>query len=177
MKLITPGSPEDFDLCHPGFVTICGVLTDINSDDGTFNLEAEHYMSATEASETFPVRCLILDIPEFQKFKPIPSKGKAVSVNGFLPGLECNKDKTVKQFIIDIHSVTFLGQAAASVPKAEETTGTPACLKLTGFFGSQGSDSNSEEPPTKKQKSADDTAAQEVEDKGEGSSNGCPRRH
>jgi hypothetical protein len=46
----------------------------------------------------------------------------------------------------------------------------PAHLKFTGFMGSQGTDMKSGEPATKKRKTADDHAAEEVNDKGEGTS-------
>ncbi|KAJ7724351.1 hypothetical protein B0H14DRAFT_2641569 [Mycena olivaceomarginata] len=86
---------------------------------------------------------------------PIPAKGKSVSVTGFLTGVECNDDKTVKYFLIDVETVTFLGQASgATVPRAEEsptkiTDGTPAKLKFTGFFGGDGCPAKGGEPPSK----------------------------
>ncbi|KAJ7086409.1 hypothetical protein B0H15DRAFT_986551 [Mycena belliarum] len=172
------GPPEGFDLAHQSVVTICGVPNNINSDDATFNLTAEQYVSATKSSEVFPTRCLIPDIAKFKKYKPIPAKGRSVSVLGYLTGLERNEDKTVKHFIIDVDSVTFLGPAGLTAPKAEESPkkisdGTPARLKFTGFFGSQGQ-ADSGEPPSKKRKSGDDRAVDEteVQDKGEGPSNG-----
>ncbi|KAJ7937530.1 hypothetical protein B0H13DRAFT_1852503 [Mycena leptocephala] len=63
-------------------------------------------------------------------------------------------------------------------PVQHFSTGTPPRLKFTGFFGSQDSDSKSEEPASKKRKAADDRAAEEAaENKGEGSSTGRSRRH
>ncbi|KAJ7100715.1 hypothetical protein B0H15DRAFT_770251 [Mycena belliarum] len=117
------GSPDDFDLGHRSIITICGVPTNINSDDSTFDIAAEQYLSATKSpSELFPTRCLIPDIAKFKKYKPIPAKGKSVSVLGFLTGLERNEDKTVKYFIIDVDSVTFFGAAGSTLaPKAEES--------------------------------------------------------
>ncbi|KAJ7691662.1 hypothetical protein B0H14DRAFT_3531768 [Mycena olivaceomarginata] len=159
---LTPlGSPENFDLCHQSCIALCGVPTNINRDDATLR-----------------ARCLIPDTPKFKKYKPIPTGGKSVCVNGFLTGLERNEDKTIKHFIIDVDTVTFLGQPAGSTaPKAEESPtkisqGTPARLKFTGFFGSQGS---TDEWASKKRKTADDRAAEEADDKGEGSSNGRRR--
>ncbi|KAJ7259053.1 hypothetical protein C8J57DRAFT_1515756 [Mycena rebaudengoi] len=70
----------------------------------------------------------------------------------------------MKSFIIDVDTVTFMGQSGSSVPKAEESPtkisqGTPAHLN----FGSQGSGG---EPPSK---TAADRAVEEArEDKGEG---------
>jgi hypothetical protein len=43
-------------------------------------------------------------------------------VTGFLTGGKRNDDKTVKYFLIDVETVTFLGQASgATVPRAEES--------------------------------------------------------
>jgi hypothetical protein len=122
LQLMPLGLPENFDLCHQSVVSICGVPTNINCEDATFDLGAEQYVSATKSSETFPTRCLIPDTPRLKKYKPIPAKGKCVSVTGFLTGLERNEDKTVKHFILDIDTVTFLGQPVGSTaPKAEES--------------------------------------------------------
>ncbi|KAJ7663522.1 hypothetical protein B0H17DRAFT_1144014 [Mycena rosella] len=132
--------------------------------------------------QSVPDRCLIPDTPKFKKYKPVPGKGKAVSVTGFLTGLEHNEDKTVKEFIVDVDTMTFLGQPAGSTaPKAEESSakiaqGTPARLKFTGFVGNQGSDTKSDQPASKKHKMVDDRAQEEADDKEEGSSNGRLRR-
>ncbi|KAJ7246825.1 hypothetical protein B0H12DRAFT_1235448 [Mycena haematopus] len=56
-------------------------------------------------------------------------------------------------------------------------SGTPACLKFTGFIGSQGVDMKSDEPSSKKRKTADDRAVEEVDDKGEGTSTQGRRLH
>lgn len=91
-------------------------------DMPSIDLMAEQYISATKcSSETFPAHCLIPDSPKFKKHKPIPAKGKSVSVTGFLTGLERNEDKSIKYFLIDVDSVTFLGQAGSAAPKAEES--------------------------------------------------------
>ncbi|KAJ7274758.1 hypothetical protein C8J57DRAFT_1224342 [Mycena rebaudengoi] len=69
---------------------------------------------------------------------------------------------------MDVDTVTLLDQpAGAAPPKAEESprkiaTGTPAQLKFIGFFGSQGSDAQSEESSSKKRKTFDDRAAEEA---------------
>ncbi|KAF7372299.1 hypothetical protein MVEN_00090000 [Mycena venus] len=180
-SLIPLGSTDKFDLRHLSSIAICGVPTNIDRDNATFDLNAEQYLHATRSSEAFPTQCIIPNSPKFKNYKPIPSKGKSVSVTGFLTGLERNEDKTVKYFIVDVDTVTFLGQPAGSTaPKAEESptkisNGTPANLKFTGFFGNS---SKSEEPVPKKRKTSDDRAAEEVQadDKEEGPSNGRPRR-
>ncbi|KAJ7878934.1 hypothetical protein B0H13DRAFT_1892385 [Mycena leptocephala] len=100
------------------------------------------------------------DTKRWENYKPIPGKGKAVSIEGLLTGVERNDDQTVEYFIVDPEKVTFHEQAPIA-PKAEESptklvnTGTPARLKFTGFFGSQGTDATSGEPSLKKRKTAD----------------------
>ncbi|KAJ6574301.1 hypothetical protein B0H19DRAFT_1254013 [Mycena capillaripes] len=148
--MVPLGSPENFDINHHAIVHVSG------------------YLSATKnADNIFPVRCGFPDTPRWKKYKPVPGKGKPVSIEGFLTGVERNEDKTVKYFIVDLEKVTFHAQAPAA-PKAEES---PTKL-VPGFFGSQGTDENSEEPATKKRKTADDRAIEESQDKGEGTSTG-----
>ncbi|KAJ7936365.1 hypothetical protein B0H13DRAFT_1853429 [Mycena leptocephala] len=131
------------------------------------HIAAEHYVLATNA-ESFPVRCLILNTPRIQNYQPIPSKGKCVSVTGFLTGVMRNEDRTVKHFLIYVDPVVFLGQQwhSTTAPRAEEISGTPARLKFTGFLGSQGTEMKSGEPNSKKRKTADDCAAEEANEKG-----------
>ncbi|KAJ7917782.1 hypothetical protein B0H13DRAFT_2321992 [Mycena leptocephala] len=175
--LIPLGSPENFSLSQPAFVQVCGLASNINKDDATFDVVVEQYISATRSPESFPTRCFIPDTPRFQNYKPVPNKGKFVSVTGFLTGVERDDDHAVKHFLLDVDQVVFLGQQphSASAPKAEQSpnkivSGTPARLKFTGFMGSQGTDMKSGEPATKKRKTADDRAAEEANDKGEGTS-------
>ncbi|KAJ7707261.1 hypothetical protein B0H14DRAFT_3643653 [Mycena olivaceomarginata] len=178
--LISLGSPGNFDVRHCGFLTVCGVPSNINRDDLTFTINAQQYVTATKALETFPVQFLIPDPEKFKNYKPIPAKGKSVSVTGFLTGVERNDDKTVKYFLIDVETVTFLGQASgATVPRAEESPtkiadGTPAKHKFAGFFSGDGSPAKGGEPPSKKRKTVADEEAP-ADDKGEGSSSGRTR--
>ncbi|KAK6980547.1 hypothetical protein R3P38DRAFT_3334211 [Favolaschia claudopus] len=128
-------------------------------------VRSEPYLSATKTPEnTFSVHC---------KYKPIPGKGKSVSVEGLLAGLELNDDRSVKHFIVDIEKVSFLGNASSTAPKAEEiNTGTPARLKFTGFFGDQAPIStNTSEPNPKKRKL--DQHANEPQDNGRRSGGGA----
>ncbi|KAK7012361.1 hypothetical protein R3P38DRAFT_3209621 [Favolaschia claudopus] len=105
-------------------------------------------------------------------------KGKSVSVEGFLTGLELNDDRSVKHFIVDIEKVTFLGNASSTAQKAEESpttiinTGTPARLTFTGFFGDQAPIStNTSEPNPKKHKL--NQHANELQDNGHRSGGGA----
>ncbi|KAJ7196530.1 hypothetical protein GGX14DRAFT_574864 [Mycena pura] len=130
--IVPLGSPENFDMRHHAVaaVHVAGVATNVNRDDSTF------------------------EIHRWEKYKPVPTKGKSVLIEGLLTGLKRNEDRTIKHFIIDLEKVSFLIPAA---PKAEESPtklvpnqGTPACLKFTGFLGNQESDPKSEEPNRKK---------------------------
>ncbi|KAJ7360987.1 hypothetical protein DFH08DRAFT_951613 [Mycena albidolilacea] len=99
-------------------------LPDI-TPDATFDVIAEQYMGATR-----------------NKFKSVPSKGKFVSVTGFLTSVKWDEDHTVKHFLIGVDQVAFLGQQSTS-PKAKQSLakialGIPTHLKFTGFLGSPG---------------------------------------
>ncbi|KAJ7146643.1 hypothetical protein C8R44DRAFT_864381 [Mycena epipterygia] len=113
--------PNDYHIIGDA-VWVCGVAINADKQDATFDIVAEQYVTATRCRETFPVRCLILNIKCFEKYKPIPCNGKYVSVTGFLDGIERNEDddKTIKHFIITINQVVFLGQSA-STPKADQS--------------------------------------------------------
>jgi hypothetical protein len=99
----------------------------------TFDVVAEQYVGATRNVECFPTRCLIPDKPRFQKFKPVPSKGKFVSVTGFLTGVEWDEDHTVKHFFIDVDQVAFLGQQSVS-PKAKQSLAKIGVFNLSNFL-------------------------------------------
>ncbi|KAJ7916923.1 hypothetical protein B0H13DRAFT_2445608 [Mycena leptocephala] len=180
IRMVPLGSPENFDVCHHAIVHVCGLPSNINKEDSTFDIHPEQYLSATKtANNAFPVRCGFPSTARWEKYKPMPGKGKPVVIEGLLTGVERNDDRTVKYFIVDLEKVTFISQGPA-VPKAEESptkpmnSGTPARLKFTGFFGSQESnpDAKSDGPASKKRKTADDRALEESGDKGEGSSTG-----
>ncbi|KAJ6507109.1 hypothetical protein DFH09DRAFT_874493, partial [Mycena vulgaris] len=120
-EMVPLGSPENFDLRHHAIVHVCGLPTNIDKKDSTFELHIEQYLSATKtADNSFPVRCLFPATPRWEKYKPIPGRGKSVAIEGLLTGLERNEDKTVKHFIVDLEKVTFLGQTPTA-PKAEES--------------------------------------------------------
>ncbi|KAJ6455546.1 hypothetical protein C8R47DRAFT_1060777 [Mycena vitilis] len=119
--LVPLGSPENFNVRHHATVQVAGAAVNVNKDDSTFEIHAVQYLSATRAPDNvFPVRCLFPDNKRWERYKPVPSKGKSVLVEGLLTGLERNEDRTVKHFIIDLEKVTFLTPAPAA-PKAEES--------------------------------------------------------
>ncbi|KAK7034926.1 hypothetical protein R3P38DRAFT_2518738, partial [Favolaschia claudopus] len=176
--IIPLGSPDSLNIRTHATIDVCGVPSNIDKPNSTFDIKAKQYLSATKTPDNvFPVHCVFPATPRWEKFKPISGKGKSVSVEGFLTGLELNDDRSVKHFIVDIEKVTLLGNASSTAPKVEESstrivnTGTPARLKFTGFFGDQASGStNTSEPNPKKRKL--DQHTNEPQDKGEGTSTG-----
>jgi hypothetical protein len=103
---------------HHAVVHVAGAALNINKEDSTFEVHPAQYLSATRTAENvFPVRCLFPDTKRWEKYKPVPSKGKSVLID-LLTGLERNEDRSIKYFIVDLEKVTFLAPAA---PKAEES--------------------------------------------------------
>ncbi|KAJ7710859.1 hypothetical protein B0H17DRAFT_1190539 [Mycena rosella] len=151
-RMIPLGSPENFDLCHPAAVHVCGPASNINKDDSTFEIHAEQHLFATKSpSSAFPVRCLFPDTNRWKKYKPVPGEVKCAAIEGLITGVERNADCTAEESPTKIN------------------LGTPACLKFTGFFGSQKTNAKpDEEPQSKKRKTADDRGIKDSEDKGEG---------
>ncbi|KAK6984627.1 hypothetical protein R3P38DRAFT_2575809, partial [Favolaschia claudopus] len=140
--IIPLGSPDSLNIRTHATVHVCGVPSNIDKPNSTFDIKIEQYLSATKTPDNaFQFHCVFSATPGWEKYKPIQVKGKTVSVEGFLTGFELNDDRSVKHF--DIEKVTFLGNASSTAPKAEESptkitlavnTGTPARLKFTGFL-------------------------------------------
>ncbi|KAK6988814.1 hypothetical protein R3P38DRAFT_3331900 [Favolaschia claudopus] len=163
--IILLGSPDTLNIRTHATVHVCGVSSNINKPNSTFDIEAEQYLSATKTPDNgFPVHCVFPATPRGEKYKPIPGKGKSVSVEGFLTGLELNDDR----------SVTFLGNASSTAPKAEESptrivnTCTPARLKFTLEVKLPVVPAL----PNPKKRKLIDQQANEPQDKGEGTSTG-----
>lgn len=100
-------------------VIVSGLPTNINRADGVFDIDVEQWVGATKKIESFPARFTFPNSPRFTN-KPVPAKGKPISVIGYLAGIERNEDKSVNRFLIDIESITFLG-SSRSAPVAEES--------------------------------------------------------
>ncbi|KAK6974165.1 hypothetical protein R3P38DRAFT_2812209 [Favolaschia claudopus] len=163
--IILLGSPDTLNIRTHATVHVCGVSSNIDKPNSTFDIEAEQYLSATKTPDNgFPVHCVFPATPRGEKYKPIPGKGKSVSVEGFLTGLELNDDR----------SVTFLGNASSTAPKAEESptrivnTCTPARLKFTLEVKLPVVPAL----PNPKKRKLIDQQANEPQDKGEGTSTG-----
>ncbi|KAK6984520.1 hypothetical protein R3P38DRAFT_2806525 [Favolaschia claudopus] len=166
-----PGQPQHLHSCYRSRLR---VPRNIDKPNSTFDIKIEQYLSATKTPDNaFQVHCVFPATPRWEKYKPIPVKGKSVSVEGFLTGFELNDDRSVKHSIVDIEKVTFLGNASSTAPKAEESP-----TKI-GIFGRKHRYSRAPQiywllVPTlsnpKKRKV--DQQANEHQDKGEGTSTG-----
>ncbi len=131
--MVPLGSPENFELCHHAMVEVCWIPSNIDKKDSTFDIDARQYLSATRSADNaFPARCIFPPTALWEKYKLIPSKGKPVSVEGLLTGIERNDDRTIKHFIVDLEKVTFLTPTPVA-PKAEES---PTKLSVYPFVSS-----------------------------------------
>ncbi|KAK6980846.1 hypothetical protein R3P38DRAFT_3235161 [Favolaschia claudopus] len=91
LSIIPLGSPGSLNIRTHATVHVCGVPSDSDKPNSTFDIKAEQYLSATKTPDNaFPVHCVFPATPRWEKYKPIPGKGKSVSVEGFLTGLELN---------------------------------------------------------------------------------------
>jgi hypothetical protein len=128
------GSPENFDLRHRPVVHACGLPISIDKEDSTFEINAEQYLSANKQTDNvFPLRCLFPATPRWERYKPMPAKGKSVAIEGVITGVERNEDRTVKHFIVDMEKVTFLGQTPTA-PKAETSPAKPGAHSILFFL-------------------------------------------
>ncbi|KAJ7195021.1 hypothetical protein C8J57DRAFT_1547584 [Mycena rebaudengoi] len=155
--------------CYATWISVARTLPTVEVYSKSLG-PADYHIIGTKKPEVFPACRLIPDTPCFLEYKPIPAKNKLVSVTGFLTGVERNNSH-IEHFTIDVDQVVF-SQLILALKAESKVSGTPARLKFTGFFGSQDSDNKFEEPSTKKRKTADDQAAEEANDKGQGLSSG-----
>ncbi|KAK7034163.1 hypothetical protein R3P38DRAFT_2519134, partial [Favolaschia claudopus] len=78
-------SPDRINLLTHATVHVCGVPSDIDKANSTFNVKAEQYLSATRIpNNVFPIHCVFPATLRRENYKPIPGKGKSVSVEGYL---------------------------------------------------------------------------------------------
>ncbi|KAK6984325.1 hypothetical protein R3P38DRAFT_2806684 [Favolaschia claudopus] len=83
LQIIPLGSPDDINLRTHATVHVCGVPSDIDKANSTFDVKAEQYLSATRTpNNVFPIHCVFPATLRWEKYKPIPGKGKSVSVEG-----------------------------------------------------------------------------------------------
>ncbi|KAJ7879270.1 hypothetical protein B0H14DRAFT_3435152 [Mycena olivaceomarginata] len=84
--LVSLGSPKNFGMCHHAFVYVSGLPNNINTDNSTFEVHMEQYLSANKnPKNVFPLRCLFPNTQHWSKYKPVPGKNKAVSIKGEIP--------------------------------------------------------------------------------------------
>ncbi|KAK7034130.1 hypothetical protein R3P38DRAFT_3312246 [Favolaschia claudopus] len=131
LSIIPLGSPDSLNIRTHATVHVCGVPSNIDKPNSTFDIKIEQDLSATKTPDNaFQVHCVFPATPRWEKYKPIPVKGKSVSVEGFLNGFELNDDRSVKHFIVDIEKAE---ESPTKIALAVNT-GTPARLKFTGFL-------------------------------------------
>jgi hypothetical protein len=111
------------------WVTVNGVTTNSNSTDATFDMDISQYISATKDFEAtqerpiFPLRANYdLTSARYKNKKPTVRDGRYVSLTGFLTRVLKSDSGDISRFVVDIDSVTHLGQAP---PPTAPTSATP----------------------------------------------------
>ncbi|KAJ7149085.1 hypothetical protein C8R43DRAFT_1128845 [Mycena crocata] len=138
IELTYLGPAEDIDLRRRAVLHALGTTVNPNSDNATFEIQSEQYLSALKAPAKIHFMVLIPDTPRYKK-KTVPSVNSRVLVTGRIMDVEFVVDDnempiSVKHFIVDMESFVFAGSKAphanTPAPKIAKTEGTPAQLKF-----------------------------------------------
>ncbi|KAJ7437948.1 hypothetical protein FB451DRAFT_1192930 [Mycena latifolia] len=139
IELVYLGPADEVDVCHRAIVHACGTVSNPNVDDNTFEIRAEQYISALKGCGPVPFKVFVPDIPRFAKSKNIPNANSRALIIGRITDVEClldndNKPGSVVHFIVEMHTVYFLGAVKGSLDtpaqKLVKTEGTPTQLKF-----------------------------------------------
>ncbi|KAJ6530920.1 hypothetical protein DFH09DRAFT_1093315 [Mycena vulgaris] len=175
VQLVYLGPTSELDLRYRAIAHICGTVSHTNAKDGTFQVDAEQYITALRAAAAMPFKVIIPDSPRYRTKKPVPTQGGRVLVTGHIMDVERlldNKDSTpgsVVHFIVEMNTVVFLGASAKgdggtpAAQKSVKTEGAPTQLKFN--FNTP---SPAQRGTKRNLKDREDGGV--VEDKGEGSS-------
>ncbi|KAF8966831.1 hypothetical protein BDZ97DRAFT_1903666 [Flammula alnicola] len=104
------------DLCQRALVHVSGLATNCQKEQGSFDLDLEHYVSAlkdTKHVKAFaPLTCIIPDSPRYKNGKPVPYNHRYISAFRFLTNIifKPSSDVAVDRFVITIEDITFMGQ-------------------------------------------------------------------
>ncbi|KAK6971632.1 hypothetical protein R3P38DRAFT_3242019 [Favolaschia claudopus] len=125
-SIIPLGSPDTFNIRTHATVHVCGVPSNIDKPNSTFDVKAESYLSTTKTPDnTFSVHCVFPRATKRAARQHSRSNPHAIRAARWL--LAAHR----KLSIVDIEKVSFLGNASSTALKAEESpttiihTGTP----------------------------------------------------
>ncbi|KAF8974722.1 hypothetical protein BDZ97DRAFT_1690533, partial [Flammula alnicola] len=110
------GNTFSIDPCQRALVHVSGIATNCQKDQGSFDVDLEHYVSAlkdTKHVKAFaPLTCVILDSPRYKNGKPVPYNRRYISACGFLTDIifKPSSDVIVDRFQITVDDITFMGQ-------------------------------------------------------------------
>ncbi|KAJ7094145.1 hypothetical protein C8R44DRAFT_749658 [Mycena epipterygia] len=142
IQLAYLGPASEIDMCHRAIVHVLGMASHTSTDDATFEVHAEQWISALGGPGVAPFKFLIPDNGRYKgKKKPVPSENSRVLVTGRIMDVECHRESdgaagAVAQFFADMETVVFLGsnQKGTGTPAHKapvKTEGTPAQLKFS----------------------------------------------
>src|SRR5258708_16915843 len=107
-------------LCYRPYITVSGVTSNCNDEDAFFDISASQYISLYKTEPQFwmfPVHALFKS-PKYRNKKPMPYNNTSVCVEGFLTGMELDKDTGEPSFFhVLVDNIGFLGKPC--LPKYE----------------------------------------------------------
>jgi len=130
-QLIPIDEVDDTHLLRYAWVTVSGITANSNQADGTFEVDASQYLSATKDMDagsrpSFPVFANYdLASPRYKKKAPTVRNGRYVSLTGYLTRTIKDSTEKVQRFVIDIDHVVHLGSAPPpTAPAVSSGSGT-----------------------------------------------------
>ncbi|KAG6848449.1 hypothetical protein C0991_000592 [Blastosporella zonata] len=111
-----------------GLLSTSGSVEHVDEKKHNFDLAPEQYVAACKdisGKPTFPAQCRIPDTARWKDRVPKVKEGSYVSVGGFLSGIIRNDKNGIKQFVIEVEKITFLGRAPITPRAIEGSLETP----------------------------------------------------
>src|ERR1700731_1691009 len=116
-KLIPIIEIEEAQFCCYAWLTVNGITMNSNQADGTFDVDANQYLTATSKMDATDRPTFLMhanyDLTShcFKNKKPTIRNGHFVSVTGFLTHVMKDDEGFPMRFIVDIDNVVYQGQA------------------------------------------------------------------
>ncbi|KAJ7181968.1 hypothetical protein C8R46DRAFT_1210434 [Mycena filopes] len=176
LELIHLGPATQINPYHRTIVHLCGMVANPDEHDGTFEINAQQYITALKAPGAIRFKVLIPNNPRYtNKKKPVPAVNSRALVTGRVVDVQCvldndGKPRSVTHFVVEMDTVVFLGSTRGASgetpvmkPAFKNERGTPSQLKFSLSQPQLQTPSPAEGKKRKRDEPAND-------DKGEGSS-------
>ena len=107
------------------YINLCGTMMDSNHNELSFSMHPSQYCYLLHDSYPFPAHLLITNSKRWRNKKPLPATSSRVSVRGFLHSIDCNTDKSIASFDINIANIAYITNHAK--PQSGPSQGTHGC--------------------------------------------------